>query len=574
MTKKTIQIRAIFWGWGLFISALLLLFWSYVHSVSGDILRKTEPVSMDALVAAERILRSGGPYDSPEAFSSALGELARRTGYRVTFLPGAERILDSDSVGAAAQTGDRTLSDTDSLSRMISGIPGVPDGALQLTARHHSVERDLERVRDNLTLVFVLTLLGSTALMLLFNRTVSQSIRIFSDMVRSIGEGDYSRRLRSVPIGEFRPLAGSINAMAEKIESHVEIIQERNDTVHAIFEGMTEGLMMLDHQGRIISTNRAVSVLFPDVARFEGRTPLEAVRQVKLQDAVDILLRDPAGHASLTVDLELHDKTSLNVSLVPILDCLQGGPKLRHIILVFHDVTDIKRMELVLRDFVANASHQLRTPLTSIKGYAETLLTMPPDESGHRKFLEIILRNADHMSKVMSGMFSLVKSERMGLKMEGGPVDIREVVDYNLASFVHQVEERGVTIAAPELPEPGIMVHGDASALIQVFENLLDNAVKYSPRGGTITLNTRMEPGGVRICVSDQGPGIAAEDRERIFERFYRVEKNAIDRNGSAGLGLAICRHIVRSFGGQIWVEPPADEEAAGTTFCVRLRLT
>lgn len=565
--QKSIQLRVLLWCWAVFVCALLLVFWTYNNRVSKGIIQESAPISEKDIDLVEWVLHKQSPYSAVETFQNDIRELGQRLGYRVTYVTTQGVIADSGIKPGDPMQDSALLDSPLYVARKSTPIAGVPDGIIRLTTDNVRVRQDLTDIRNILLIVFLVTLAGSGLVVFMLSRTMTGSIRTFSQLVQSIGEGDYSRRIHSFPVTEFRPLAGAVNAMADKIESHISIIRNQRDQLDAIFDSMTEGIMVLDSTGRIESYNQALVPMFPLVSEFVGRTPLEVTLEKDLQDMVDRAMAAPQEQGTASQTLELPGQRYFNVSLAT---SVTDG-RIHFLLLCFHDISDLKRVERVLRDFVANASHQLRTPLTSIKGYAETLLSMPPDDGEHqRKFMEIIVRNSDHMNKVLTGMFKLTQSELAGTKLDGRPVKLREILDQALLHNVPQADEAGLSLRHGSLPDPELTVHGDVSALVQVFDNLLENAVKYSPDEGIVSMRCEVNDVTATICVRDQGPGVPIEDRTRIFERFYRVDKNAIDRNGSAGIGLAICKHIVQSFGGEIWADDAPDD---GAEFCVRLRL-
>jgi len=230
-------------------------------------------------------------------------------------------------------------------------------------------------------------------------------------------------------------------------------------------------------------------------------------------------------------------------------------------------------VERVLRDFVANASHQLRTPLTSIRGYAETLLDAPPeDEAKRREFLDIIRANAVHMAKVIGGMFALAKSEREGKRASELSASVAQSMDHALKNASFAAQEKNIEIELEPLPDNLPKAAADPDGVLQIIDNILDNAIKYSPENTSVRISAASDGQSLALRFQDQGPGITPEDQKRIFERFFRADSNGVDGAGSAGLGLAICRHIARNYGGEVWVESPADPgTGTGSVFTVRL---
>ncbi|MER3423745.1 MAG: hypothetical protein C4293_11470 [Nitrospiraceae bacterium] len=245
--------------------------------------------------------------------------------------------------------------------------------------------------------------------------------------------------------------------------------------------------------------------------------------------------------------------------------------------LVFHDITALRRLEKVRKDFVANVSHELRTPLTSIKGYVEALLDGAKDSPEEAlRFLEIISKQSDRLNLILQDLLQLSQIESGEILFKREPIQLKAVVERTLALIKPMADKKGhsVTTMIPDDLPPAL---GDEERLAQVFTNLLDNAVKYTPQQGSIHIEARSVPvhtsdradlAKVELSVSDNGPGIPESDRPRVFERFYRVDKARSRELGGTGLGLAIVKHIVEGFGGQVWVE---ENRPSGSRFVVRL---
>jgi Signal transduction histidine kinase len=353
--------------------------------------------------------------------------------------------------------------------------------------------------------------------------------------------------------------------MAASIELHVSTIETQKEQLKAMFEGLSEGVMVLDCQGRLLTFNRAMHEIIPLPLTAPGKTVLELTRRVELQDAVLRVLAASEDRRE-ELDLELPGDRQLRVSVVPFVE-----PAGRRVVLVFHDVSALRRGERALRDFVTNVSHQLRTPLTSIRGYAETLRDAPPpDDKGRTAFLSTIIRNSRHMEGVLTAMLALARSEESGRRVEPVAVDAGLVAEEALADLAPTAAEKRVRLVS-ELPDTPLPVLAEAQGLLEIFHNLGGNALRHSPEGGTVILSAHAGPEWVEFSVRDQGPGVPADYREKVFERFFRVDPNAVDKNGSAGLGLAICRQIARNFGGDVWLAETAPG-AEGADFRFRLK--
>jgi two-component system phosphate regulon sensor histidine kinase PhoR len=224
-------------------------------------------------------------------------------------------------------------------------------------------------------------------------------------------------------------------------------------------------------------------------------------------------------------------------------------------VLVLHDITELRRLERVRRDFVANVSHEFKTPLTAIQGFAETLLGGALDDKANRKrFVEIIREHAQRLARLTDDMLKLSRIEAGRLELEMRPIRVEALVNGCVETTRPRAESKGLQLQV-QLP-PGLpAIQGDGAQLGEVLQNLLDNAVQYTPSGGEITVEARQNGHEVIFTVADTGIGVPESDLERIFERFYRVDAARSREAGGTGLGLAIARHIVEAHGGRIWVE-------------------
>jgi two-component system, OmpR family, phosphate regulon sensor histidine kinase PhoR len=332
----------------------------------------------------------------------------------------------------------------------------------------------------------------------------------------------------------------------------------------ALLNSMVEGLLLLEENGRIQLANRAFASLFGVTADVRGKTILEALRLHELADLVSEL-----GTQKQVLDRELKlshpNERWLEVNGAAIHN--SAGRRLGTI-LVFHDLTRIKQLESARKEFVANVSHELRTPLSLIKGYVETLLDGAIQEPKiAEKFLHTIDRNADRLKLIIEDLLSIseLESGRVTLKVQ--PVPVAILADKILTDFKSRAEAQKVQLVNEATD---ITVLADANRIEQVLANLIDNAIKYGHReGGIITIQAVATDGGLaRISVRDNGPGIPKEALDRLFERFYRVDKARSREQGGTGLGLSIVKHIIQSHGGKVWAE---SELGKGSVFCFTL---
>ncbi|NGZ04671.1 MAG: PAS domain-containing sensor histidine kinase, partial [Nitrospira sp. WS238] len=356
------------------------------------------------------------------------------------------------------------------------------------------------------------------------------------------------------------------------LQTKIDELSEDRAQLLAVLTSMVEGVMVLDYRGHVLQVNPALERMF-GISRVDarGRPCTDLFRHQQFNEFTAIILRSPAHHQDEIV-LPLTGRC-LQIEASPA-----GGKRENEacVVLVFHDITDLRRLEKIRKDFVANVSHELRTPLTSIKGYVEALLDGAKDDPvASINFLDIILKQSDRLNLIIEDLLELSKIESGGISFKEEPIELRSLVERAL-SVVKPIADKNrhhlTTMIDAELPA----VAGDEGRLVQVLTNLLDNAIKYTPEGGTITVGAtrapleKLEPhaNAIDISVADTGIGIPEQDRPRVFERFYRVDKARSRELGGTGLGLAIVKHIVEGHGGHVWVEA---NRPWGSRFVVRL---
>lgn len=412
-------------------------------------------------------------------------------------------------------------------------------------------------------------LLAAGCVYWLIGRRLSRSLTEVIAVARAIGDGDYRHRIHLSPGGEFSALAEAVNHMARRIESHIATITDQKTQLEAILDGMREGVMVLDPAGRVRVANPALRRIAPVTGDVVGRRPIEVAPSAELQLACDRLLggtgEDTPPVAAL--EIELGPGRFYEVSLVRLGREPAGDRRDHGAVLVFHDVSEIRRLSRVRRDFAANVTHEMRTPLTSIKGYAETLLSAAPELAPEkRRFLDVILRNANHMSKMVDDILTLARlEEQPAVTDEERPAGqtARPVGADAAAALADAVRECQPLADARrlafdnQLPQEPLAVRCDGGQLTQVWRNLLENATRFAPEGSRIVMTAAPDAKTrtVTFGVLDQGPGIPPDERQRVFERFYRVERHRSKTQGSTGLGLAIVKHIVERHGGRIWAD-------------------
>jgi len=353
-------------------------------------------------------------------------------------------------------------------------------------------------------------------------------------------------------------------ATAEVTHQQIEVLTAERNQATAVLESMAEGVIALDPQGRVVLINPSAGILLglvPGTAT--GQSVFELVRQAEIQALVRDVL--PQG-ARMTRDVTVFQPTEriLRVHGVP---CQPSGPSGPRAVFIIQDVTELHRYEQLRREFVANVSHELKSPLTSIQGLTEALLEGALDDAkSNRRFVQLIDEDAARLSGLIDDLLTLSQIESQAIPLQLASVNLPALVESITTSLQLQVVRRRLTVTT-DLP-PGLTVSADPDRLRQALFNLLDNAVKYNTEGGRITVAGGQEEGWVRLTISDTGIGIPTQDLPRIFERFYRVDKARSRELGGTGLGLSIVKHVVEAHNGTIAVESQLHQ---GSTFTLRL---
>lgn len=442
------------------------------------------------------------------------------------------------------------------------------------------------------TQIAVITIILSLILAGLLSGVLRRLLQQMVSVVEAISLGNFQHRLRRIPGREFAPLADAVNRMAGNIEEHIRAAAEQTAQLESILDTMSDGVLVLGPRGRIRSCNRALLREFPAAASALGAQVVEVIPSPPLQNAVDELMAEarskarqrtaaltastrhmavnqgdetaPAAEGGrvqryLHLDLPSGQAMSVCISLPPATEMADGQVGA---VAVFHDITELMRLERVRRDFVANVSHELRTPLTAIQGYAETLTSLdgPPE---CRRFGEIILKNGACLSRMVEDLLTLARIEGKSGSLELVPADPREALTQASAMCREVLERRCCRVESHLAADCRVMA--SQPHLTQVFRNLLENAGRYAPEGGSIRVSARQAGDSVTFRITDDGPGIPRQDLERIFERFYQVERHR--GQASTGLGLAICKHIIERHGGNIRAESPATDGSTALVF-------
>jgi len=496
---------------------------------------------------------------SPDSASRAL---ARRIGYPVTLLDtdgvvvGASSNLPFQQKGltpsqespelVTAREGDvgfsRRRGPDEVEIRLFAATMaelGQEDYILQVAVPVDEISRV---VRDRVWRTLGLAIPGlalALALTLVLGRSIIRPLRTLDRRARAMGSGKFSRRIPgTIQVRELGALADTFNRLSEELQQRFEGLSGERDEMQTLIDCMGEAVLSIDEAGYVLRTNRAAIELleFPDPVPF---VPIGAlIRQPPLRE----LLEDSLVHPFTAREIELGDR-----QLIVSARSVEGGGA----VITFLDVTEIRRLEMVRRDFVANASHELKTPLTSMRGFAETLLEDDPPEDLRRDFLGSIRANTLRLQHLVDDLLDLSRLESGGWVAKREIVDVRPLVEGLLEGFSHRAQDRRLELTL----EGDIRVQADEQGLTQVIHNLIDNAIQYTQEGGSISVHLREVEGLGQVEVRDTGPGIPTSALPRVFERFFRVDPARSRAEGGTGLGLAIVRHLVEAMGGTVWAE-------------------
>jgi len=438
--------------------------------------------------------------------------------------------------------------------------PEKDPGFLRLAVPLADIERLDKKIQSIIIIALFLILLLGLGLTFLASIAVSRPLVQMSAAAKAMAGGDFSKKPPVYSQDEIGELAAALRNMAEQINGKIEKLNQERAKLDAVFLSMFEGIMVTDEKSRILLINPSLAKIFLINSPAEGKRPLEIIRNTAVQDVVDSVINDRRRILGEEVTINQPEEKTLKVNAAPIIrqDKLEGA------ILVFHDISELRKLEKVRQDFVANVSHELRTPVSSIKGYAETLLDWAIDDKKNvREYVDIIHQNSDRLIRLIDDLLNLSKIESGKMPMVLLPVDMAVVLARSVTVLEKLRLEKAISLrvdAAQDLPK----ALADEQRLSQVLVNLLDNAIKYTPHGGAITVSISLEDKFIQVSISDTGIGIPAQDLPRIFERFYRVDKARSRELGGTGLGLSIVRHIIQAHSGQVWVQ---SELGRGSTF-------
>jgi two-component system phosphate regulon sensor histidine kinase PhoR len=396
-----------------------------------------------------------------------------------------------------------------------------------------------------------------------------------AEVTRGVGALGAGARVRPIRLGGRGPvgkLVRAFNASAAECQTRISQLDQERQQLLVVLEAMAEAVIAVDLRCRLLFANESANQLFGLDSDSVGRLVPELIRGPQVQDAVESTLRLTSPDAYETeLSLAGRDPTARSQNRMLSLrgTPLPGRPS-PGAVFVFHDVTELRRLERMRQDFVANASHELKTPLASIKAYTETLLDWAlNDESVNSRFLERIDEQVDRLNQLILDLLSLARIESGWEAFDHGPLYLIPMLELCVAAQRGRADAKNLNLTFdPGGLGPETLVLADEEAVRQIVDNLIDNAIKYTPESGSVSVSCLCDHDVICIEVADTGIGIPRDDLPRIFERFYRVDKARSRELGGTGLGLAIVKHLMQSIGGQIDV---TSRVGVGSKFTVAL---
>lgn len=594
--------------WKLFLSYALVIL-ATVSSVGFLVLReyrrdigeRMEQSLRYELVALADLVDGSRPNLTLEGIQSQVDQVAKATGRRITVVAADGAVIaDSDAVASEMDNhGSRPeLVAAQELGFGVERRRSATVGRELLYVGHGpgelGVKRDMVRVavdlefldRDEAAVGRLILLGGGIASILalvvgaFIVRRISYPLDHMRRVVNALGAGDYSARVPGVGAvkrgDELGEMAGALNRLGYDLGQTVADLSAGQERLRAMVAGMIEGVIAVDEGDRVTFSNYAARKMLglqgagPDgeTAEFTGRVQGKIWAEVRGAGLESLLTAARRSDAAAQCELEL-SSTDVDAVVRAQAHRFMDGERVG-VVIVLQDVSEVRRLERVRRDFVANVSHELKTPLTSIRGYVETLLDGAIDDEEHNiRFLEKIENNVHRLNHLVTDLLSLARIESEVGSLTLRPVDLHSVVNEALRRHERTAQLRDQTLES-ESCAGSVRVLADLEALTQIIDNLIDNGLKYTPDAGTVMVRVRRDGSHAFLEVQDTGVGIPDEDQARIFERFYRVDKARSRAVGGTGLGLSITKHLAQAMGGGVELE---SEMGSGSLFRVMLQL-
>ena len=510
-----------------------------------------------------------------EAYSASLGIDEYRCFYVLDGRTGAYLSGSDDDYGAKLQLTPNILTamtgqvgqTTETLGEYFDVAVPIRDeqGTVLFVVGVLDDKSELQELNWNLFTILIRAILFGLVvaifLSFLLSKTITTPVEKLTDQAARIAAGDFTSSAQVHSDDEIGILSDTFDEMSVQLETTLRQVEEERNKLGTLFQHMTDGMVAFDSEGVLLEFNPAAEVMLDrkmeDGLRYTDIFPEVQVRQEDLaQDGKSIEIDYAAG------------PRFLKINFAPI----RLGAEGKGLMAVLHDVTEQRKLDDSRREFVANVSHELRTPLTNVRGYAETLMSADDiDRDVQMRFLGVISSEADRMTRIVKDLLTLTRLDYNRMEMHMQPMDLRELGQKAADAMEGQASGQGLTLTCT-LPEEMPQVLGDAERIQQVIINIITNAIKYNKPQGSIAITGGVEGEQVFLRVEDTGIGVPKADLERLFERFYRVDKARSRESGGTGLGLAIAKQIVESHGGHIGFDSEYGKGSVVTLYLPQLK--
>ncbi|WP_139995345.1 two-component system histidine kinase PnpS [Paenibacillus paridis] len=554
---------------------------NHINALEDNMVREMQ------IISAKMEWKSGDLSSLYGYYSNEAKELKRYTGARVTFIRNDGAVLgDSDGnpqdmdnhldrieikealdsgTGRAIRASDTIKQNMMYVAIPVTVVPGQAPDVIRLAMSLQEVDESIRNLTAVLALGLLVLFLIAALICYRLALGLTRPLEQITKVAKRIKNMDYRARVKVGKQDEIGELGNAINAMADSLQVQMTRIQQNENQLESVLDNMINGIVMIDRSGKIVLMNRrAEEVLGFSARELVGRHFAEAKQQYELSQMIQEGLKSKE-HLREEITFYFPEERLLELNLVPI---QPEGNEFSGVLLVLQDVSAIRRLERMRSEFVANVSHELKTPITAVKGFAETLLGgAVNDEETARSFLQIIFDESDRLNRLIGDILELSKIESRRVPLVFSPVEVDTFIDKSIKLVQSEADRKHIELSMSI--EPGLYVEADEDRLRQIVMNLLSNGINYTPEGGKVSLNVEgIGDDYIRIQISDSGIGIPKKDLPRIFERFYRVDKARSRSSGGTGLGLSIVKHLVELHKGTISVNSAV---GVGSTFIIEL---
>lgn len=513
-------------------------------------------------------------------------DLAALTGARITFIDAGGRVLGDSEVAERALSRVENHADRPEVREARGGavgrarrysqtagrdmvyaaaaVRGSPIAVVRLALPLATVQEQLAPIWRTSLFALLAGLLAALVLSWGMSHWLTTRVRAIAAVAHRYSKGDLSRPTRDYGDDEIGQVARVLDDSVQELGRRLEESKRNRAHMEAILTGMFEGVVLVDGGGRLVLANAAARQMLQMPEAPEGRHYLEIIRQPDIAALLGTALGGSAAD-QVEVTLSRDPRRAFAARTAPV-----SGPDRGGAVLVLHDITSLRRADQIRRDFVANVSHELRTPLTAVRGYVEALLDSPESEQDRRRFLEIVARHTLRMERLVKDLLRLARLDAGQELIDRATIGLDTLIGGVEAELESDFTARRVGIERVISPDAA-SVSGDPAKLHDALRNLIENAVHYTAEGTAVQVASRRAGDMFVVEISDSGPGLPDTDLERIFERFYRVDRARTRDPGGTGLGLAIVKHLIGLHGGTVRA---ANREGGGAVFTVTLPQT